>query len=159
MRTVRKQLAILLVLGLCLSTATAITIRGQEVDFHSIDQEQLEATKEQYNKQHSEDVPGLIKSLAGDERVNLNISTEKGPAVYGFVMDGMKMSRVEKGGIEDPTLIVYTSEETLKAIAEADNPRDRAVQALRDDEIRHETVGFFRSVKYGVMTTLIELFG
>lgn len=141
------------------ATTAAISIDGNEVNLNDISQEQIDEAVQEYNDQYTDKVPGLVKSLVNDERINVNISTETNPIVYGAVLNGMEIQQVEEGGIEDPTLKVYVSTDTIETIAQAENPRKRAVTALKQDEIRYETVGFWRGLKYGVISTLIKIFG
>jgi predicted metalloendopeptidase len=155
----RKRFLILLLAATVVSTATAATGNGRSVDLHNIPQDRIDRAVERYNNQHSKDMPGIVTSLAGDERVVLNISTNSTPVVYGMIMDGMKIETLDNGPVDNPTLKIYTSAETLTAIAESEKPRKRGVQALRQNEIRYETVGLFRKIKYGLMTTAVKIFG
>lgn len=159
----RQVLAILLATLLVSATGTALTLRGHEVNVADIDQQKIDEAVETYNSQYTKQVPGLVKALVKDEQVNVHINmthTDDADAVtYGVSMDGMKIDRVKKGGLDEPTLKVYTSTDTVQAIAEAENPRKRAVKALKKGEIRHESVGFFRGLKLGIATALIKVFG
>lgn len=155
----RKLLPVFLLLTVAVATTAAVTVNGQTVDLHNIPKKNIDKAVKQYNEQHSKDMPGVIKSLGGGERVILNISTNTTPVVYSMVMDGMKVETLKEGPVDNPTLKIYTSAETLAAIAEAKKPRKRAVKALRQKEIRYKAVGLFRQIKYGLMTTAIKVFG
>jgi hypothetical protein len=155
----QKQSTIILAVVLCAAATAAITVNGQEIDLQNIDKDRIEDGVQRYNANYSDQVPGLVQSLVGDERVTVNVSADDENIVYGVVMDGMQIDRVEQGGLDNATLVVYTSTDTVETIATADNPRDRAVTALRQEEIRYETVGLFRTIKFGAVSTLITLFG
>lgn len=155
----RRVLTLLLISLLFLSATAAVTVNGQQVDPQDIGQQDIDEAVQKYNQDYADQVPGLVRSIVSGERINVNISTQDGHLVFGAVMDGMTITRVEEGGIEDPTLRVYTSTGTLKTIAEAENPRKRAVQEFRGGGIRYETAGFFRSIKFGIVSTLLKVFG
>ncbi len=155
----QKAFVLVLMTVLCTVAATAITVNGHEINLQNIDPEQIEEGVQAYNTNYTDQVPGLVQSLVGDERVTVNISAGNDTIVYSVVMDGMQIERVEDSGLDDPTLIVYTSTETVETIVTAENPRDRAVNALREGEIWYETVGFLRTLKFGAVSTLIKLFG
>lgn len=111
-----------------------------------------------YNN-NTKQVPGLIVALVGGERINLHITAQEETVIYGFVLKGAKIKDYQEGGIEDPTLEVFTSMETIDAIRTAENPQKRAVRALNSDEITYRTTGIVNRIKFGVMTAMMKIFG
>ncbi len=131
-----------------------------ELSFTDIDQKMLDDLAQQYNKDVAHRIPKPIAVFIADERVNLHIETEGGnETVYGVAMTGVEVDNAAVGGIDRPTVDVYTSEETLNAITNAENPQDRAVQAYKDDDIRYEAYGLLRSIRMKVATTAVSIFG
>jgi len=141
-----------MVLGLVVAPAAA-----QQIDPATGDVSDLDAVVDAYN-QRSDAVPTVIADVVGDERVNINITGNRSSAVYGVVLDGMNVTRYEAGGLDDPTLDVYTTTDTVVAIAEADDPRDRAADAFTSDEIRYEPRGgIMQQIKYTVVSMLVRV--
>ncbi len=97
-------------------------------------------------------VPGAIRSLVSGERVNLHIETDEGERVYGIVMDGAEIAAINETALDDPTLEVFVSLETIRSIASAERPSQRAVQALNSGDIRYETKGFLRGLLFGAVS-------
>ena len=137
----------------------AINLNGRNINLQEVSQADIEEAVATYNENYADKVPGLVATIVSDERVNVNISTDNGNLIYGAVLDGLTVTSVQEGGVENPTLRVYASTDTLEEIAAAENPRKRGVKALKSGEIEYKTVGFFRTIKFGVVTTLIKIFG
>lgn len=127
----------------------------QESAFNLDNPDQL---AQQYN-QHADALPSVIASLIGDERINLHLETSEGKQVFGIVMDGTRIDTVTVGGVDNATLTVRTDLQTVSEIASAEQPAKRAVQALRQDKIRYETVGLVRTIKFGILTGFLTVFG
>lgn len=154
-----RVLSLAVVAGICITgIGLAAATMHHDVTVTQDGVENVDALVETYNN-HSDQLPPAIASVIGGERINANISVDDGHVVYGIVMDGKKIDRVEDGGIDNPTLRVYTSADTIDAITSADNPRQRAVAAFNSDEIEYEAVGFVNKIKFGVMSIMMQLFG
>lgn len=151
---------IILISLLLISSGTALSVGGDTIDLTDPDQSAIDDAVATYNEQYADQVPGLAVSLIRNERINANVTLQTGESiVYGVDMDDLNISTVEEGGVTDPTLTVYTHENTLETIANAENPKNRAVKAFKQGDIWYETTGFLRTVKYGVVSTLIKVFG
>lgn len=142
-----------------LAATGVATDASTQMSLEDLDEGTLEDVAEQYNSEYADQLPGLIRSIIANERINVYIETDEGEAVYGVVLDGANVSGIQPEAIDDPTLRVYTSMDTIEEIGAADNPRKRAVAAFKSDEIRYEAVGFFRSVTLGIVSFFITLFG
>lgn len=147
--------------AVCILVITAVSATSmQEPEFDpeaAEDGEQLKKAADAYNKQVDE-LPGYAKRVVGDERINANISVtsvediEADYLVYGIVMDGAKIDRVNTSALDDPTLTVYTSAETLEAIAKADNPKQRALRAFNGDGIQYEAHTLMNRIRFGLLS-------
>jgi len=75
-----------------------------------------------YNNDIS-NAPGPLKSLVGNERVDINITLNNG-SVYevGFETENAKIVRTVPGGIEDPTITVDTTESAINSIKSSSDP-------------------------------------
>lgn len=108
-----------------------------------------------YWNQRADAVPRPIQVLIGDERINLNITAENGSVTLGVVMDGVKIDRIQREPLADPTLSITMDVETLAAIASAENPGRRAVKALQEGEIRYEAHGLGNRIIFGGLSLFI----
>jgi len=126
----------------------------------------IAANKGVYNE-NAEKVPGVFASLFGGERINLEVAREgDGRERIGVAMEGNRIQTVRKGGIDDATLVVETSESTVRTVKNAEQPREEAIAALDDGEISYHGVGIVNTVKFtgvkiavGVMDFVGETLG
>ncbi|MDY6776766.1 MAG: hypothetical protein SVQ76_01510 [Candidatus Nanohaloarchaea archaeon] len=111
-----------------------------------------------YN-QNAEKVPDLVKSLVAGERINIHLSVDGRERVVGIVMNGSEVGRVVKGGLENPSISVYTSRQTVRDIVSSDQPGREAVEALNDGRITYSVEGIFNKIKFGVVSVLSRIAG
>jgi hypothetical protein len=103
--------------------------------------------KATYND-HLSKAPSFVSKLAGS-RINVDVDTQRdGSETVGVVLEGKRVQRIERGGLEDPELVVETSESALRTINTADRPAEAAGTALREDRISYHGVGLVNTVKY-----------
>jgi hypothetical protein len=75
-----------------------------------------------YNNQ-IDNVPTVIKSMLGSEKINMIITRENGSVfLVGMDMVGARIERTVEGGISDPTIIITT---TQSALNEVGNSKDQ----------------------------------
>lgn len=145
-----KRPAMLLVLALTLPVAAA------QQPASPSETENLDGLVDYWN-QRAGAVPGPIHGLLGEERVNLNLTAGNASVVMGVVMDGLMIDRIQEQPVQDPTLSVTMDVETLAAIASAENPGRRAVQALREGDIRYEAEGIAGKIVFGGMVAFVQV--
>jgi hypothetical protein len=75
-----------------------------------------------YNNDIS-NAPSVLRSLVGNERVDINIIMNNG-SVYevGFETEDARIVRTVPGGIEDPTITVDTTESAINSIKSSSDP-------------------------------------
>lgn len=62
-------------------------------------------------------IPAVVKTIFGDERMNVYVKMKNGKErVVGIVTDRGHIIQIRTGGITDPTLNVYSSEDTFNQI-------------------------------------------
>lgn len=94
---------------------------------------------------------GPIGGLFGNERVNLYVTLEEGESVViGIISENKKVVSFEEGELTDPTLNAYVTEEILTEIIDSDDSLQTFQEALEENEISYEAVGFSNKMKFGV---------
>lgn len=104
-------------------------------------------------------VPGALRALIADERINVHITGTDGNTTIGAVMDDIRIAEMRAGGVDNATVTFTMSETTLASIVNAESPPRAAVAALNSGAIRYEVVGLWNSIVYGVMSVLLRIFG
>ncbi len=94
-------------------------------------------------------LPGLAKSLFGDQRANIHIATDSGEQTLGVVTEDGIIVLVEESAISEPTINVYTDQVTVENIVDAENQLLAFKTALDEDEITYSAIGFGNKVKFG----------
>ncbi len=70
-----------------------------------------------------DNAPSALKSVLGDERVNIEIIQTDGSILRtGFVVEQARVEDVVAGGVSDPTITVVTTENAINNIKRSDNP-------------------------------------
>ncbi len=119
-----------------------------ELDLESLD---LEKLVEAYN-QNLEKVPGFVKNIFGNERINLYID---GEIFVGLSGKKGEIVEYEKGGIIKPTMNIYTTGDTIDKLIDGNTT---LLDAVKDKSINYEGVGFFGKIKFGVIKIFQGLF-
>lgn len=106
-----------------------------------------------YNERVDE-VPDAIRDRFADERVVVRVEREgQEDVVYTAITDEDARVVDYREGEHDPTLRVSTDEETVREVADAENPRATAVNAYESDAVDVEGVG----VKNSLLVKLTEI--
>lgn len=121
--------------------------------------ETMESMVDEYN-QNIGDVP-FVASLIGGERINAEFSLSDGSTlIVGITTDSdAKITSFEEGEISDPTLMAYTSEDTVLYIINSDDPVSAAQDALDSGAIRLEGVGVGNKIQVGAMKIAMKIAG
>ncbi|MFB6145716.1 MAG: hypothetical protein ABEJ99_04405 [Candidatus Nanohaloarchaea archaeon] len=136
-----KKLAAIAAFLMLVSTASALDIsRGQ-----------LTQAKQTYNKR-TDSIPSVARGLISDQRITVHLESGDN---YSAVLDGLKMQKIEKGDLNDPTLEVWTSVPAVKKIASSDNPRDALKNALNQGNVDYEAHGWMNKIKFWFAEQLI----
>lgn len=114
---------------------------------------------EEYNK-NIEYVPGFIKTIFGNERINLEVSLENGSKrEYGILTEKGTIISVEKQYLEDPTLNAKISEATINKLLQAEDQVGALKEALDNKEIGYEAVKVKTKVKTFFARIALKVFG
>jgi hypothetical protein len=111
-----------------------------------------------------QELPGLVKTLFGDERVIIHIRMDgtAGENTEEFIVSVVTergiLQGVKRGPIENPTLNMYADEETVRNIMTSTDPLRTFRTALDNKEIRYEAVGVVKKVKFGILSVVSKIF-
>ena len=102
----------------------------------------LEELKNQYN-QNIDNIPWIVKSIIGDERVNVYLTNHQ-ELIIGTITENAIIISIQEGEIDNPTLNIYISENTIQRL------QDNVItiqQALDTKEIKIESQRIRTSIK------------
>lgn len=114
----------------------------------------IEDLKSNYNK-NLDTVPGIVKSLIGNEIINLYFTPSNGPTVVmgTKTYDAMILTLQDKP-YEKPTMNVYISENTVQALM--DN-KMTVQEALDLGKIKYKSLRFKTKVKTGLVKPIFRV--
>ncbi len=138
----RKTLVLLAVAALFTAPALA-----QEIP---VNQENLDYAQKQFNN-NTDQLPGVAKSLIGDQRINVYLNNSGTQEEIGIVMDGTEIDTTDTSRVENATLEVWVQSETIEEIATSQTPAEDLRQKINSGEIRYEVKGFVNQIKFGVL--------
>jgi len=106
------------------------------------------------------ELPGAVGSLFGEENINIYIQQNSGSEfVIGLVTKDKKVASLAEGAVADPSLNVYTSEQTITEIQQAQDPGKALLQAVKDKKITYKGVGFGNKVKFAFTSLFAKVAG
>jgi hypothetical protein len=83
-----------------------------------------------------ETAPGVVKTLLGDERIQVDISRANGTALLaGLETKNAVIVKTIEGEIEDPTIVLEASEEAITRVYSSDDPVAAFQEAKNQGEI------------------------
>jgi len=102
---------------LAAALAFALSAPGSAIAF-----EDIQHAVEVYNL-GAENAPDILKTLLGDERVQIEISKSDGSVLMAGLetKDGIIVNTTE-GEIEDPTIVVNSTEDAITRVFKSDDP-------------------------------------
>ena len=130
----------------CLLLLTAAY--AHEIDLESFDLEKLVSV---YNE-NLDKVPGFVKGVFGNERIDVYIDGQK---FVGLVGENGNITEYKKGGIDKPTMKIYTTSETIGHLLENEKT---LLEAVKDKSIQYEGVGFVNKIKFGFIKIFQGIF-
>lgn len=121
---------------------------AHEIDLSTFDLDELVKT---YN-QNLEKVPGFVKSIFGNEKIDVYIDGEK---FVGLVGQNGEITEYKKGGVDKPTMKIYTTSEAIGHLIEGEKT---LLDAVKDKSIQYEGVGFVSKIKFGFIKIFQGIF-
>lgn len=111
--------------------------------------EMFEEAKEEFNKEIKE-YSGIAKILLDNQRINIYIDN----ITMGIVIENVEAKEIKEGGIENPTLNVYTSKETLDKIYKKELDFG---EALKKEQVTYKVIGFKNKLRLGLIKIGIRI--
>jgi hypothetical protein len=103
-------------------------------------------------------LPGPAGVLFKNERINLHVTLSDGnELVFGIVTEKKIVKQFQMSVIDNPTVNVYTTEETIKKIESSENPLDAFKEALDDKKVTYEAIGFGKKMKFGITKFFVKI--
>lgn len=97
---------------------------------------------------HSDQLPGFVKDIVGGEDINIYIDREdKEQYNLSISMDGMDVKNLSTTQMAEPTLEVWTSEDIIQKIVEADEPVTEMKDAINNGDIEYDAKKNWTKVK------------
>jgi len=110
-------------------------------------------TAELKKQVEGQDLTGLAGKLFANEKVNVYVTADDGlEFIVGVETKNKKVVLVQEGGVEKPTLQVYTSEKVIREIMAAHDPVAELQQGLQGGKITYKAVGFLNKVKFSFIS-------
>lgn len=143
-----------LVLAVTVSAAAASNASGTSIDF-----ELIQRGVEVYNAS-MENAPDMVKSLLGDEKIEINIIRENGTILAaGLYMENALVVKTVEEEMDSPTVVIEGTEDAITRILDAEDPVEVFQQAWDDGEISITGKTFKAKFKIAAAlssTTLLE---
>ncbi|MDD4650613.1 MAG: hypothetical protein PHQ34_00120 [Methanothrix sp.] len=116
-------------------------------DAFSLDMPTTQKYADTYNKQ-IENVPSVLKSLIGSEKVNIIVTREDGSNFQvGMDIVSARIERTVEGGISDPTIVITTTQSALGEVIKSTD-RIAAFKSQTDaGQIRFEGKSWLANAK------------
>ena len=121
---------------------------AEKVDLNSVDFKELVSA---YNG-NLDKVPSFVKNTFGNERINLYVD---GQPFVGLVGQNGNITEYKKGGIENPTMRIYTTSGTIDKLVKGNTT---LLDSVKDKSIDYEGVGFAKKIKFGFIKLFQGLF-
>lgn len=121
------------------------------------DQNSLSQYQEQVN-QNSDQIPGFVKALIGDQNINIYIDQGEPEARnLSLEMSGLRVEEIDNRSLENPDLEVWASSGTIENVTESENSLQQLKNTLDNGRIDYQTNGAWTKVKMFFAETFIEL--
>jgi plastocyanin len=106
------------------------------------------------------DLPKGIRNLFADQRVNVFITLDSNFVEnYSIVTQNGVVTNFAENKLENPTLIVSSTESNVRNILTSDNQIQELQAALRDDKITYKAVGFRNKMRFSFVSLFARISG
>lgn len=105
-----------------------------------------------------DNAPGILKSLVGNERIDLNITSNDG-SVYrtGFEMENARINKTVEGGVSEPTISINATEDSINRIRSSEEPISTFQQERNYGGIDIQGNTLTTKVKLGVVLSNMDV--
>src|SRR3989344_6800053 len=103
---------------------------------------------------------GPLGALFGNQRINIHIGLEdESQFIIGLITKDKVVEKLQAGAIEDPTLKIYTDQETITEIQTSRNPGLVLKKAFDDERITYKAVGIYNKIKFKTIFVFVNIIG
>jgi hypothetical protein len=108
-------------------------------------------------------VPGILKSLIGDEQILFVITLEKGGELYAWGTtenaEFVEFKKLEALTDQEPSLTVRSDESTVRSIIESSSPVQEFNEAVKSGKVTVEDAGFLQKlVLWAINVGIADMF-
>jgi hypothetical protein len=106
-----------------------------------------------------EKVPGFVKTMFGNERINAALMMENGSIEsFGIITKKGKIDSIQKGYLDNPSLYVKTNESVVNGFLASENQLEYLRNALDTKAIQFEAVKAKTKLKMGTAMFLFKAY-
>jgi hypothetical protein len=125
--------------------------------------DELQDFKQTYNNQTGK-IPGFVGSIVGGEDINVYINSSESNSSYtvAAAMKGLKIENISSTAFENPSMKVYTDDDTVSTVLKSNSTYDQVRQELDEKDITYESTTTGGKVKFSIfrgLGSLANLFG
>jgi len=107
-----------------------------------------------------ENIPNFARTLLGNERINLVINMSDGSVKnFGLITKEGKIIELNKDSLNSPTFVITTSERVIDEVAKSSNAGQDFADAILNDKIKVEGIGFMPQTKIFSAKTYLKANG
>lgn len=122
----------------------------------AIDFNNLQESIDNFNR-NIDSAPSVLRALLGNEKTNITILLNNSSTVsWGFETKNAKIVRFEKGGIENPTIDVFATEDAINRVQSAQDPVAAYKNAEESGEVKIEGKTLGARLKLGAALSSSE---
>ena len=137
-----------------LSRDTVVTVKGLPPLFVELEHYLRTAYNPNVHR-----IPGFVKALFGNEKINAYITLNDGSVLrIGAQTKNGEVVEFQPNEISNPTMIVYTTERTIRGIIDSPVPIRAFQEALAKGDITYRGVGVKTKVKLGIVAVGVKIY-
>ena len=106
-----------------------------------------------------QELPDYVAALFGDEVANIHIENSGVTTVYGIVTNDGVITEFRESELDDPTINIYTDQDTINDIQSSQNPLLELRVALDEDRITYQAVGVLNRIRWGFTNLMSRVAG
>lgn len=105
----------------------------------------------------NQSLEGPLGGVLGNERITFFIETSNGVQAFHVITEKKVVIEMDVGEVEDTTLEVFSSQETITEIMTAENQYETFQTALREKKITYNAVGVGKKVKFAFSRMMLKI--
>jgi len=117
--------------------------------------QKLQHKSDSYN-QNVDKLPGIIKFLFGNEKINIELTACQSACDIGLQTSDGRIISLSQNPIPNPTVKAQMKESTLKTLLDSTDSRTDFANALKSGEIDFQGVGLIKKIKLGVIKQILK---